>query len=274
MKYLLYTVLAFCLSSSVVSDPDEVDDLGNYGELPTILLDAEADMERLRQNKDISASEGTLLSRVAPYIDVSDDLNIICSLESVTKFRSMIDGVASRDDSLAVKKYKESLFKEREVVCQHYWKQKLEEAVKTLTEDEKDRMKILKEVVLTTVANSSIKNNLIFTGSKPFLDGLISFLEQRASHKIKTLLTGKSSRELFEGEFELVICDLCSKVQDKLSQQMEIYHMFVNSQSNSIVEKDDFTRDWLENIDICRVIESKSVYFIEVLHKWLMLNKL
>lgn len=99
---------------------------------------------------------------------------------------------------------------------------------------------------------SSFKTRALASGVYPYFEQNLSLINEKDS---------------FKNEFKRLVTDLCSNVRSKLKPSIELYDWFVYKDETNFVDGDIYTRNWLENIEICRVVEAKQYTIASHLHR-------
>lgn len=178
------------------------------------------------------------------------------------KSRRMISG--------AIKSYKKDQWRKFVFTCKGVWGKTLEEDVESLTDEDRQQMLVLKHSIFDNIlcdefmpsgarargikpSKPAYQNKFYDTSSKKISEAMVKYFEQSCSnHELKEL---SSSSDKYRQKYGELVLDLCSRVRKQLERSSRFYELFVYTDEN-FVDDDKFVTDWLESLEVCRVVSA------------------
>lgn len=192
-----------------------------------------------------------------------------CGFDEVQEIRYQI--MQNLKDSESIKAYKRDQWQKLVAACKEVWKGVLIRDVASLLEEDRQRIKALKESILCNVdrpetndnktkgncpSRYNYKRRFYDVGSR-FPESIIPYFEQNIDHSVMKALAENNHKVLFNQDYQKLIGQLCSNVHNKMKKSRILYAIFEWEMDKSYVDDDEFVRDWLENLQVCKTITRK-----------------
>lgn len=238
-------------------------------------LTVEADEEEIRAEKHLEVMKELASKLPEKYgiykslIELSENHSQKCDYKEILKFRQEVESIFYRGDSIDLKFYKTYQWKKRVLACRDFWKTNLKNEVETLNELDEKAVNAIKKAVIERMdkENRAVGYRGYFMGQGfAYAAGLTSYLEQIKVHEPKDWLQGKKGKHLLQKDIDEFIMKPCEDVREHLGT-MKIYDTFVFSRytSDNIVNGDEFLKNWLEAVGICkRIVDTRESFLGEI----------
>lgn len=204
--------------------------------------------------------------RVLSLINVSDEHEKKCSFYNTKEIVKLLEPYPK--DSVTIRSYKQYHWVQRISACKEHWKKTLEDEVKKLTDDEIKLSNSLKNSIKKNHQHFTYKYRIRIGNSGYFMDSILSYFEENVGHNLEQVIRGDNHKQLYASEYSRLFTKLFRSVHDKLRSSMNIYDMF-RDHPETMVDKDEFVLNWLENYNLCRQLEDDMVGRSKVFEKFL-----
>lgn len=199
-----------------------------------------------------------------------------CGFERVREIRDEIESLYSAQDSTAIKKYKNYQWQKRFEVCKEVWKNDLKTEVDNLSELYRQQIKALKDSIFKNLPKT--KNDIMFKKDTSRYDFKNKFLDHNIVNIALSILPyfegsiGDDAKQvathedIYNEHYHEIVEDLCYRVREQLHQPALVYQLFSYDRETNLSD-DEFVLDWLENLEVCKVIHRREKIISRVLYK-------
>lgn len=253
--FILMSML-FCLAKAT-SDRDTLFDIICLDKDGT--LTPEKTLELLEEYNSVDPHDEGMLK----LLNLSKNHEQKCGFDEVQEIR--YQNVQNQNDSESIKAYKKDQWEKLVSACKEVWKGVLDRDVASLSEKDRQRIKALKESILCNVdkgtkgkcsSRYNYKRRFFDVGSR-FSESIMPYFEKNIDHNVMKALTGNNHKVLFNQDYQKLIGQLCSNVNNKMKKSRILFAVFEWEGDKSYVDQDEFIRDWLENLQVCKTITRK-----------------
>lgn len=211
----------------------------------------EKTLEYLKILLDLEPEDGQYLTRL---IELSENHAEKCDSSSIKAFF-----VLNQQDSKGIEAYKRHQWNNRKYACLETWKKNLATEVHTLTRDEVQLVNRLTHSVLQQLSRSNYKLGFIQTGTREFSYGVLPYFVENNNHQVGELLKGQGHKHAYDDEYARLVTNLCSSFKSKLKNSIDLFELFIHVDQTNSVDDDQFIKHWLENIEVCRTVDSRKL---------------
>lgn len=161
---------------------------------------------------------------------------------------------------------KQQEWSQRVSKCKYDWRTNLKTEVLTLNCEEKWLIQSMTEEIMKVVAVGDSTNHQMTLLSRietsEFASALVPYLvpyfEAHTHAKIDQFLDGRVKHgEIFQRECTKLLTDLCSSVKAKLGKSVKLFDLFIYESRVVYREDDEYIRDWLNRIEVCKIVHSR-----------------
>lgn len=141
--------------------------------------------------------------------------------------------------------------------CEQRLNDKLLQDVELLPKSIGDNLQQLKESIVAANPNEQLRERAFEASNQALIvQGVANYLEKQLNPFVKRVLEGHDGINVYNMEFKKLIKEPCERIATG-DKQISVYELRLVSDNKEMLEKfSPFSRNWLENFNLCRSIIS------------------
>lgn len=272
MKYLSFSICSFVLGFScglLATINDTVLIKRNWNEVTeqigAALKDTLGLTETLGRIKELSlVYKDGLPERVSRVLDRILEVSAISPDECNDEYLSEIAVLRNENlaDFLLIKPFLKSNWNKQFEMCKGLILKEMEFEMGNLSESRRQQVRELQEDVID--ANNGVGLERKFL-AVPISRGIFSFMRPRLQVSIKKIRDKQTGEVLFREEFNRIVLELCSDIENKINKTPSIFKLFVYY--DELKQLDKTTIDWIDYRETCDQILLDREHFVKQVYE-------
>lgn len=127
----------------------------------------------------------------------------------------------------------------------------------------------LTKSVFQNVVQSNYKSSFLEIGTAEFASGILPYFVKNIKYPIYKLLRGMGHEKLYKEEFQRLVLNLCESVEFEFKRTVGLFKLFIYTDESLFVDDDQSIKFWLENIEVCKTVNSRQIGIRRELYKLL-----